>query len=349
MTEPSIDIASGPVSVAKGYDRRRFFGRLAWLLVLFAAIYGGLYVINRAFPYVGEGAAVVFNTKVEHVRSARIFEQAGDRRRLVIFGNSKVLSGFVPELWDELSGGEFYSYNLGLPNANQFIPVLEAMVESGNVPTEVFITIPWEEAKDQNPLVFVENDKEIIKQLVPFRNFIRDLAIFAQRSRHKGGMRKLYAETEYHARKVIEDRGYHFIIGQSVYPNHELPDDQGLPADLPDRWNERGLPGMINRTDGSPDGNYQRLSNLLAKHRIKAYFVPSYFRTREWKPKPGRDPELVERLKGDENIGVIGPDYFSLPNRLFSDFVHVNENGAREYTRMLWEESRQTLRQHRAR
>lgn len=330
------------------YDRRRFLKRMAWVLLLFMAVYGGLYAANAALPYVGEGASVVYNTKVEHVRRAKIFEKAGDRRKLVIFGNSKMLSGFVPELWDELSGGEFYSYNLGLPNASKFIPVLEAMVASGNIPTEVFITIPWERSKDHNPLVFVENDKEIINQIVPFRNFFRDLAIFANRSRHKGGMKKLYGETEMYARKVIEDRGYHFIIGQSIHPNHELPDDKTLPADQPGRWTLRGAPEKTNPVDGSPNEHYQRLSNLLARHKIKAYFVPSYFRTTEWKPKPGRDPELVERFKDDPNIGVIGPDYFSLPNRLFSDFVHVNEKGAREYTRMLWEESKATLRRDRA-
>jgi hypothetical protein len=295
---------------------------------LFATLYGASFALYEVFPYVGEGARIIYERKLEFLAQNKIFPSDA-RRKVAVFGNSKVLSGFIPDLFDSLCAGKVYSFNLGLPDANRFIPVLEELIATGNVPTDIIITSPWLDPPEKNQLVFVDNDRELVRQLVPFREFPRDFVIFMYRSRYRGGVLALYDETKILSDKVLADRGYHFIAGQSLYPDSTLPEDYSLNADRPDDYMVR---------DVSFKGSaFVRLRRILGEHAIRAFIAPTYFRIHEYKSDPGPNIQLRSGVANYSNIQVLGEDYLSLPNHLFSDPVHANREGARFYTMMLWE------------
>jgi hypothetical protein len=305
-----------------------FLRRLSYIIALGIAFYIGLFTIHKIFPYIGVGSQIVTDEKLHFVNTESIFPPNA-KRRLVIFGDSRVLSGFIPALFDELSRGTIYSYNLAIPDNQMFIPLMENIINKKQIPTDIFITIPWQELPKKNPLMFIDNDNEIIKKLVPFRYLIRNLVIFWHRSRYRGGIRKLYDEGKHSAKEVLENRGYYFIAGQSFYKNDELPDDFSFISDQPDKFYFRGVPPK--------NELYKQLTQMLEAHSINAYFVPIYARIGAYKPNPEPNVEFTQAFENNSRIQVIGPDYFSFPNKLFSDPVHLNRNGAKVYTTKLWE------------
>ena len=306
-----------------------FFRRLSFTIALGIAFYIALFTVHKLLPYIRVGSEIVTNEKLRFIKTESIFPPNA-KRRLVIFGDSRALSGFIPALFDELSRDTIYSYNLAIPENQMLIPLMEIIINKGQIPTDIFITIPWKNLpKKKNPLVFIDNDNEIVKRLVPFKHLIRNLSIFGHRSRYRGGIRKLYDENKQSAKELLENRGYYFIAGQSFYKNDELPEDFSYTSDQPDKLYHRPVPPK--------NKLYNQLTQMLEEHSIKAYFVPIYNRTGKIKPNPEPNVELIKAFENNSRIQVLGPDYFSFPNKLFSDPVHLNGNGAKVYTTKLWE------------
>ena len=269
-----------------------FFRRLSFTIALVIAFYIGLFTIHKMFPYIGVGSEIVTYEKLHFINTESIFPPDA-KRRLVILGDSRVLSGFIPALFDELSRGTIYSYNLAIPDYQMFIPLMGNLINKGQIPTDIFITIPWKELPKKNPLVFIDNDNEIIKKLLPFRHLIRNLFILGHRSRYRGGIRKLQDENKQSAKDVLKNRGYYFIAGQSFYKNDELPDDFSFTSDQPDNYCARGVPPK--------NELYKKLTHMLEAHSINAYFVPIYNRTGACKPNPEPNVELTKAFENNSH------------------------------------------------
>ena len=112
---------------------RRFF----FTIVLGIAFYIGLFTIHKMFPYIGIGSNILTNEKLHLINTESIFPPNA-KRRLVIFGDSRILSGFVPALFDELSGGTIYSYNLAIPDNERFIPLMRNIISKNQIPTDIY-------------------------------------------------------------------------------------------------------------------------------------------------------------------------------------------------------------------
>jgi hypothetical protein len=291
-----------------------------WLL--FSAVHGAL-------PYIRPGADVVYAAKSRALAEATLFERTAPVK-VVIFGNSKVLSGFQPRLFDELSRGQVSSYNLGLPDYLKFVDNLQRLCERGERPTHVLLMFPWEDEPEQAKDFFRPGieDSRVMDAIFPFRKLPRNLILTALRGRSRGGFWRHYEDNRRQVQVMLEEKGFYFIEGQSHYPGHRLPEGFRLQKDEPNAVKARAV-----STVGPA---FARLSALADRYDLRVILVPAYYRIGEFAAAPPV-PEAVAALAQHRRFMVLGPDYWLLPNADFSDPVNLNRDGAEDYTRKLWE------------
>lgn len=283
-----------------------------------------------SFPYVRNGTRVILDAKKQVIEAGEVFPQETNATyRVAVFGESRILCGFLPEQFDAANGGRTVSYNLGMPGDPAFVRNLEIMIERGSVPTHVFLLVPW--PRDEfEPTVWkwFQSDDEIMERIFPFRTMPRDLFVFFALARTRGGVEAFYQQSRQYAVTMLADRGYFFIEGQSLFPDHRLPDDYSRPEDS-------DAPHV--RTVVAEGPYFQRLQRLVRDYGLRIYLIPGYVRDRAYGP-PSLANEQATRKELEPHPGfcVLGPDYFRYPNSLFSDNVHVNPDGARRYTQDLW-------------
>ena len=313
-------------------------GRLWWslggFLALLTSIWVVLYVVWSAFPNIRPGFNQIYDMKEREVETGSIFP-AHAKTRVIVFGNSRVLSGFIPDLFDELAGPGVYSYNLGLPDANRFVEELETLVARGQAPTHAVLTVTWSGKDTPSLLGYVKRDRLMISSLFPFRHVFRDALQFFVRARSRGGMAAFYATNGAVVEQARVDRGYYFIANESHYPNHRLPDDFRSESETPDVVWERKTShrGPI----------FDRTMKLAREAGIRFIMAPSYCREGQFAPPAPNDAARAELA--EHGIALVGPDYWTYPNAYFSDPTHVNDEGARIYTRALYEVTAPLIRE----
>lgn len=308
---------------------RSILGVVTWPTALIAGLWLLFNAISEALPYVRPGAEVIYNAKTLLIRGDPLFRRDA-AIKLIVFGDSKVLSAFQPDLFDAPSRGVISSYNLGLPGDLHFLEILESLCQRGERPTHVLLMYPWsdEPEKQRNVFRMGIEDSRVMDELFPFRKMPRNLMLFAVRSQSRGGVFAHYEESRRQAVSMLDKKGYYFIEGQSHYPNHRLPEDFRLQKDDSTR------PFLRHAKTNVPA--FKRLEVLVERFNIRVIFVPVYHREGEF-AQPGQRSAMEAALVTHPQFSVRGPDYWLLPNRYFSDPVHLNESGAEHYTRRLWE------------
>jgi hypothetical protein len=293
---------------------------------LLAVIWVASFAVWRELPFVRAGAEIVYSAKDDLERDGRLFPAGVPRdSRLVVFGNSKVLTGFVPAQFDAEVGSRVYSANLGKPDEKHFLRDLEMLARTHQLPRRVVLTLPW--ASDEKPVSVWAQDDRVIGALFPFRKFPRDLALFGAQARAHGGLLRFYEYGRATVERMEQDRGWYFIEGKSHYPGDRLPVDFRLATDQPDYVDDPAF-----RPQGT---EFRALNEFASAHGTQFYIAPSYHRLGELGPPPERADSVAKRLRGFPNFRVAGPNYFLFENRYFSDPVHLNPEGARLYTRRL--------------
>lgn len=299
----------------------------AWTIALFAVLWATFYGLYRAFPYVKNGSDVVFSAKLRYEHEGQVFPADSGKTRVLIFGNSKVLAGFLPAKFDELSGAT--SFNSGFPGSDLLLPPLRAMCARGQAPNILLLTLEWDADPPKTGIFnFIPNDHAAIDFLFPFRNFARDVTAFLLSAPSHGGVVAYYHESRENERAVIAERGYHLITEQSHFPGGRLPDDFHLASDEPNRVFRRNAPVDSNQV--------KVLDQLLQQYHIRCYYVPFYLREGEVAPS-SYDTDFANVLEQTTTCRLLGPDYFLYPNRYFADQTHLNTSGALVYTQALFE------------
>jgi len=297
-------------------------------LAIFALGYFLLLGLDNCFPYLRPGDDLVAGSKHKIARRGNPFNNSNAGLRVMAFGFSKTLAGFIPRRFDlELAIAGFpnvESYNFGLPGDVRFVEDLQAMAAHGTAPDLALLTFPWPAQPDPGPTIFhfIDNDKELMEKAFPFRHLIRNYCIMALEA-HSAFIGRKYAESECAFKQVATDRGYYFISRQDHYRNDELPPDLVLPSDTP---------GVINRRQITLGPVYRNLARALAAHKIECLFIPQYFRIGELAPADPINRVAISLISNERNISIAGPDYLLYPNRYFSDPVHANRAGAAVYT-----------------
>jgi hypothetical protein len=310
---------------------------LGWTILFFALAWAALYGLWRGLPYLKNGSDVVFSAKLQWEHQGRVFPADPAVTRVLIFGNSKILAGFVPawfdHLFDQMSSADHLhvsSFNSGFPGSDLFLPPLQAMCARGQAPNVLLMTLPW--TRDPQPrgiFHLIPDDHAVIDGLFPFRNFLRDLTAFLLAAPSHGGVMSYYRESEANERAVIAERGYHLITEQSHFAGGRLPDDFHLASDQPMQRLPRNAP--------SPSAQIGQLNQLIRQYHIDCYFVPFYLRDGEAAPAEARDAAFAAQVEQATPCKLLGPDYYLYPNRLFADQTHLNQAGARVYTEALFQ------------
>jgi hypothetical protein len=299
-------------------------------VLVFAILYSLFLFLYTSFPYLESGADLVTRLKHGLASNGRFFKTS-QGVRIMVFGNSKILTGFIPSLFDsELAAAGFpgvESWNFGLPGDSRFVADLETMAARGTAPDVVLLTVPWPATSEPGPTFFhfVDHDQEIMGRLFPFRKILRDFFIMSIEAHGSpGAFKRIYSQSERTVKKVEADCGYYFIARQSHYRDDELPPDLRVPTDTPNTTDPRSIPhGPV----------FVHLVSLFKAHNIRCLFIPTYFREGQLAPAASLNTDATGTLAGQPNMGVAGPDYYLYPNRHFSDITHVNPNGAKIYTR----------------
>jgi hypothetical protein len=293
------------------------------------------YSIYINFPYIRAGADLVTEFKVELVQKGSPFRSGHQRLRIMAFGDSKILAGFIPPLFDSilaLGGVAAESYNLGLPGDQRFVSHLETLVSRGEAPDIALLGYPWPDVDESGPTVFrfISDDNVVLDRVFPFRHMPRDFFVTLGLASSRGGLPAFYRQAEQTLRRVELDRGYYFIVGQSHEKDDQLPEAFGLPTDTPMKICAR------QRVNTHTD-TFRKLQNALLEHHVRCIFIPLYYRIHQQAEAPEVNAEVVTSLDGVAPFAVAGPDYYLYPNRLFSDPTHLNRRGAEVYTRQLAE------------
>ena len=314
-------------------DYRLFRKKLLLFIMLAALLWLTFYLIWALLPGIRSGSDQIYLSKKKYIRQQSLFSappkgssEKKAKARVVIFGNSKVLSGFKTPLFEELSQGKVEAFNLGLPNAKHFVQELEHVVQHQPAPTHVLLTILWSDQPPKTLWEELQDDDLTVSRLFPFRRLIRDMTLFAMRSRKHGGLRAYYQKVMFLLQDVIDQKGYHFIESQSHYPNHQLPPSFRLDTDSSEKPIYR---------QGKPAGVlFEKMQSIAKTHNIKILLMPLYFRQGE-RGETTYNTQLATQLES-HGIEVVGPDYWLFENKYFSDPVHLNQQGAELYTQKLW-------------
>lgn len=289
-----------------------------------AALWSLFMLVHVFFPYLRAGHILIYQAKQAHVRENPLFHSAA-RHKILVFGNSRMLAGFVPSCFDSQPGADSESYNLAYPEANLLLGELEAALAAGSRPTDVFITLPWRE----RDTTWMPRDETVVETLFPFRRLMRNAALFYLRSGRRGGMRQFYAFARDSVQDMLDSKGYYFVEGQSHFANHQLPPDFCLASDTPETIHTREF-----RRDNE---TFEQLCRLGEQYGIHYYIIPVGAREGQWAVPPSQNAKTRDAFASTSGFTVLGPDYFLLPNREFSDPIHLNPHGAQVYTKMVYD------------
>jgi hypothetical protein len=297
-------------------------------LLICAAIWLAAFSTDKALPYIKPGSDIMYGAKTEFIRTGSLLDMSKPVRILVI-GNSKVMSGFIPAEFDR-TVPHSSSYNCGIPNATVFVKDLAKAVERGQIPTHVLFAVEWEDAPvaPRNFFHFTGSDKSIMDALFPFRRLVRNGQVFILRSPKFGGLDSFYQQGERAKNKMMRDRGYYFIADQSRFPDQHLPAGFRLESDQPQSVTYR-RPNLSSQA-------FEELHALAVKYGFKVLVVPYYLRTTE-RGAPGVNQEMVNALRPYPEFAVLGDEYDQFDNSYFSDIYHLNPAGAKIYTDRLAE------------
>jgi hypothetical protein len=325
-----LDVQTPPNSITAA--KRTTSSALGWTLLFFAFVWVAFFALERWLPYLKNGSDVVFSAKLQWEQKGQVFPADPRVTRVLIFGNSKILAGFLPAWFDQASSQNHLnvsSFNSGFPGSDLFLPPLEAMCAIGQAPNVLLLTLPWSPDPPRRGIFhFIPDDHAVIDHLFPFRNFLRDLTAFLLNAPSHGGVLRYYRESQDNERHVIAERGYHLITEQSRFPGGRLPDDFHLGSDQPMQ--------KVPRVAPSQSAQIGQLNQLIRQYHIDCYYVPFYLRDGEAAPAAEYDAQFATQLQATP-CKLLGPDYYLYPNRLFADQTHLNEAGARVYTQALFQ------------
>ncbi len=326
-------------------------------IILFIIIAALFLMINMVVLGVAaiykDGAAQVCEMKRVAVRKGLIAHEP--RAANVLFmGNSRILAGIVPRQFDALAKGVTRSWNLALPAlpischyfqlrdylrrnpAPEFIVLkLAVMRDKGNDPQGLFNYYACEGMTIPDELVSYLwhcRDKTVVVNYVhPIRRYYRCVRrsvkdLWAHGWEAVAASRKRNSEI---LAGVLEDRGYYFIREQAAAGNERLPDDF-----VPEAVGGRRDVNL------KADPYVKMFFDLTAEKDIKVLLIEFPTVGREDQGKEETPAHYRQLMKDYHNVFTATSGWVvkKYAPRYFADPTHVNREGARRFTKEVFDE-----------
>ncbi len=330
-------------------NKRRFIKKLFLLAV-------GLVVIILPLNYLGtkagniykDGAALVCQQKRWLIQSG-VVSYLPNKKNVLFMGTSRILAGIVPAYFDELSGGQTFSYNLAFPaltiSSSYF--ALKEYLEKNPPPDYILISPEIRRCKTctvtnyyavqgvTQPSEIVSLFRHlqaksiIINYFFPFRmykfvafQFLKDSILQPQ------SILDLQNKNQVKLATMEADRGYYYIEEQAG------------------QWSEEPIPKSAKATklglsyDPFVDPYVELFFDLAYQFQIKVMLIQPPFRDNQYLQHNVIPQQYALILKRYSNVRIAHEGWkmkFFNPT-LFADLSHLNKQGALLYTATIFKD-----------
>ncbi|MFN0117489.1 MAG: hypothetical protein ACKVQC_04240 [Elusimicrobiota bacterium] len=334
---------------------KKFIFNVIVFIFILILIHSGLsFVALKAAQSYKQGVFVIGQAKREWIRKQQPKFELG-KIKVVFLGNSIILSGIIPEEFDRTFSGKTSTINLALPA----LPIgpgyfaLKDLVEAGEKPDVVVVRLVLDNSDQPglfdfnviqglrfpeeflSYLIHRKNRAFALNYLVPLRMYTNETIRFLKNAlfnREDIVSSKKRNETE--AKKMINDRGYYFIRDQNIFPEGRLPEG----FDILDPKQIKAIePGKF---IWGQDPYLEKFLEYTQKNGIKVFLIGSIYReftTGLFTQKPSSCIEISKKYPHVMSGEKSWQSKF-LGNYYFSDRVHLNNDGAKIYTRWVAED-----------
>ncbi|UCC39603.1 MAG: hypothetical protein JSV96_17785 [Candidatus Aminicenantes bacterium] len=330
-------------------------------IILFIFFLSGVTAIlnivgNKAGSIYKDGASIICESKRNFVRSGNLI-YTENNKNILFMGNSRVLSGIQPLLFDSLSGGETLSYNLALPalSIGPYYFQLRDYLENYPPPDCILLelkintgrnlalfdhyanqgTSGWKEMYSY--LLNVENKGAVLNYFFPIRmykNYIPKYLLYSIFDHD--ALSKTHKHNMSIVNQMMADRGYYLIKEQALFPDLRLPEGYGI------KKRERAKKGF--QFDPFKDPYVKKFFNLTQERKIRVQLIQPVYRINQflqYETVPYQFQIILEKFK---NV-IVAPNGWKAKfydNSYFADLVHLNPEGAQRYTREIFSEFKQS-------
>lgn len=339
---------------------KRFLKKMVLLVLILAVL---IFVLNylglKAGKIYKDGAAQVCETKRQMIRSGAIHYEP-DKDNVLFLGTSRILAGIAPTYFDELNGGQTYSYNLalpGLPISSAYF-VLRDYLEKNPPPQYIVMQLYINRCRSctlynyyavqglaQPAEIFslfkhLANKAIVFNYIFPFRMYKFHTARYLFDSIFMPArVRSLRKKNNAILNRMIENRGYYFIAEQAVAGNNSLPGD----------FAEEGGGGeTVNKAssyDPFVDPYVKMFFELAHRYRVKVLLIQPAYRENQYLQYEEMPFQYSVLLKQYDNVAIANEGWKIkfYENRFFSDPTHLNEEGAKRYTEEIYLEFKEVF------
>jgi hypothetical protein len=336
-------------------DVKRFLKKVLILIFLLGCMVVVLnYVGIGAGKIYKDGAALVCEGKREMVRSGAIHYRE-NKINVLFMGTSRILAGIVPAVFDRLSGGKTYSYNLAfpaLPISSAYFALkdyLEKNPPPGYVVMQLYINrcrqctlFNYYASQGFNGMgemvslvKNLENKSILVNYVFPFKMYkffvfrcvldgiFRPAVIEEIREKNRAILEKMRAE-----------RGFYFIEEQAV------ADDNRLPADF--AAEVKGAAQMGGIFDPFTDAYVEKFFELTRGAGVKVLLIQPVYRVGQYLQYERMPLQFSAVLGRFDHVFVAEGGWRRkfYDYKYFADKTHLNPEGAERFTAEVFNEFR---------
>lgn len=330
----------------------RFVLKLFILLLLCS---GALLIFNRIGTTAGlmfkDGASVICEQKRLINRTDRF---SSDKPVVLFMGNSRVLSGLRPDVFDENTENIFYSVNLGLPA----LPLscayyaLKDYIEHNKKPEWIILDLynifpgstgglyrkySVQGCRGAGEIwdytVMYGDWLNFMEYLLPVRQYKYNAAEYLVKKVLKpGSIEAVSLGNKRTVERVLNARGYYFIKEQALFPDYKLPESYGGRA-------EKDL-DVLPVYDSFKDPFTEKFFSLTEQKGIKVLLIQGAYRVDTIRSLTEVPEQFSAIMKRYSNVITAEEGWKPkiMKNCYFSDEVHLNRVGAAKYTKYIAEE-----------